>query len=91
MWHIFPQYVDLDSGRQSCFFGIIENAEAACYLARPVLGKRLHKIATALLANKDRQINEFFEESDKKGVVVYDFIRECLSMRCLHRSVGYVL
>jgi len=41
MWFIFPQLVGLGNSANAAFYGIDGKAEAAAYLAHPVLGPRL--------------------------------------------------
>jgi uncharacterized protein (DUF1810 family) len=58
MWFIFPQIRGLGSSRMSQAFAISSLAEAAAYVAHPVLGPRL-KTCTALVnAIEDRSIEE---------------------------------
>jgi len=49
MWFIFPQLAGLSSSRTGRFYAIEDLAEAAAYLADPVLGPRLAEISSALL------------------------------------------
>lgn len=49
MWFIFPQLAGLSSSRTGQFYAIEDLAEAAAYLADPVLGPRLAEISSALL------------------------------------------
>ena len=41
MWFIFPQLVGLGHSANAAFYGIESKAEAAAYMAHPVLGARL--------------------------------------------------
>ena len=50
MWYIFPQAQGLGYSEMAHRYGITGAAEAAAYLAHPVLGQRLREIARALLA-----------------------------------------
>jgi len=50
MWYIFPQMQGLGFSDMAHRYGITGVAEAAAYLAHPVLGQRLIEIARALLA-----------------------------------------
>jgi uncharacterized protein (DUF1810 family) len=50
MWFIFPQMQGLGYSETARFYGIESRAEAAAYLAHPVLGARLREISRALLA-----------------------------------------
>jgi len=49
MWYIFPQIQGLGFSSISQRYAIADAAEAAAYLAHPVLGARLIEIAQALL------------------------------------------
>jgi uncharacterized protein (DUF1810 family) len=50
MWYIFPQLRGLGYSEMAHRYGIEGAAEAAAYLAHPVLGARLLEITRALLA-----------------------------------------
>jgi uncharacterized protein (DUF1810 family) len=50
MWYIFPQMQGLGFSDMAHRYGIRDAAEAAAYLAHPVLGARLREISQALLA-----------------------------------------
>ncbi|RZK16298.1 MAG: DUF1810 family protein, partial [Hymenobacter sp.] len=50
MWYIFPQIQGLGFSEMAHRYGIQDAAEAAAYLAHPVLGARLVEISRALLA-----------------------------------------
>jgi uncharacterized protein (DUF1810 family) len=50
MWYIFPQLQGLGFSDMAHRYGITGAAEAAAYLAHPVLGARLIEISRALLA-----------------------------------------
>lgn len=50
MWYIFPQVQGLGYSEMAHRYGIAGAAEAAAYLAHPVLGQRLLEISRALLA-----------------------------------------
>ncbi len=50
MWYIFPQLRGLGYSELAHRYGIANAAEAAAYLAHPVLGQRLLEISRALLA-----------------------------------------
>lgn len=49
MWYIFPQIQGLGVSSTARHYAIRDAAEAAAYLAHPVLGARLREIAQALL------------------------------------------
>lgn len=50
MWYIFPQVQGMGYSEMAHRYGITGAAEAAAYLAHPVLGQRLLEISRALLA-----------------------------------------
>ena len=50
MWFVFPQLLDLGRSEISRHYGLASLAEARAYLAHPVLGRRLHEAAAAILA-----------------------------------------
>ena len=49
IWYIFPQIAGLGMSEMSIFYSIANLDEARAFLAHPVLGKRLHEAAEALL------------------------------------------
>lgn len=49
MWYIFPQLKGLGRSETATYYGIENRAEAAAYLAHPVLGSRLLEICGELL------------------------------------------
>ena len=49
MWYIFPQIRGLGFSEMAHRYGIQDAAEAAAYLAHPVLGARLVEVSRALL------------------------------------------
>lgn len=49
MWFVFPQMRGLGSSPMADRYGIVSFAEAAAYVAHPVLGPRLQRIAKLLL------------------------------------------
>ena len=64
MWFVFPQYAGLGSSPVSQHFAIKSRAEAAAYLAHPVLGTRLNECAEAVLEVKDRSAEDVFGSLD---------------------------
>ena len=64
MWFVFPQYAGLGSSPVSQHFAIKSRAEAAAYLAHPVLGTRLRECAEAVLEVKDRSAEDVFGSLD---------------------------
>jgi uncharacterized protein (DUF1810 family) len=64
MWYVFPQLAGLGSSPTAKRYGVTGRAEAAAYLAHPVLGPRLVEIAGAALAVEGRSANEIFGSPD---------------------------
>ena len=64
MWFIFPQIRGLGRSPISQQFAIQNLAEAAAYLAHPVLGKRLIECTQALLALENRSAEDIFGYPD---------------------------
>jgi len=64
MWYVFPQYEGLGFSAASRFYSIKSVAEAAAYLAHPVLGARLAECAEAVLAVEGRTAREIFGSPD---------------------------
>ena len=64
MWFIFPQIRGLGRSPISQQFAIHNLAEAAAYLAHPVLGKRLIECTQALLALENRSAEDIFGYPD---------------------------
>ena len=55
MWFVFPQLRGLGHSTMAQHYGIISRAEAAAYLAHPVLGARLRTCVDAVLALRGRR------------------------------------
>ena len=64
MWFIFPQVAGLGTSAMSRRYAIRSSAEAAAYLAHPLLGPRLRECAVALLAHTHRSAREILGEPD---------------------------
>jgi uncharacterized protein (DUF1810 family) len=64
MWFIFPQLEGLGASSMSQHYSIKSAAEAAAYLAHPILGPRLLACAEAALSVSDRSANEIFGSPD---------------------------
>jgi len=64
MWYIFPQFAGLGFSPTSRFYAIRSRAEAAAYLAHPVLGARLAECTEAVLAVEGRTAREIFGSPD---------------------------
>ena len=60
MWYIFPQVDGLGFSATSRFYAIQSLAEAAAYLAHPILGPRLQECAEAVLGVEGRSATEIF-------------------------------
>jgi len=60
MWFIFPQIAGLGSSPMAHRFAIASRAEAAAYLAHPVLGPRLRACAALATAVEGRTARELF-------------------------------
>ena len=58
MWFVFPQLRGLGRSAMAERYGIASRAEAAAYLAHPVLGPRLVEATRAMLA-ADRSLSAF--------------------------------
>jgi len=54
MWFIFPQLAGLGRSETARFYGIASAAEAAAYLAHPLLGSRLVECGKALLTHRHK-------------------------------------
>ena len=64
MWFIFPQISGLGHSVTSQTFALSSLAEAAAYLAHPVLGQRLRECAALLASIEGRSIDEIFGHPD---------------------------
>ncbi|MBT2558276.1 DUF1810 domain-containing protein [Hymenobacter sp. ISL-91] len=64
MWFIFPQLKGLGFSETARFYGIADAAEAAAYLAHPVLGPRLVEICEALLQQPGTDATRIFGSPD---------------------------
>lgn len=64
MWFIFPQLRGLGKSAMSYTYGLDGAAEAAAYLAHPVLGDRICECCAALLKHKDKTAEEIFGHID---------------------------
>jgi uncharacterized protein (DUF1810 family) len=64
MWFIFPQIAGLGFSETSRFYAIRDQAEAAAYLAHPVLGPRLIEISRSLLELESTDANRIFGSPD---------------------------
>ena len=64
MWYIFPQIQGLGFSSTSRHYAIEDLAEAAAYLAHPVLGPRLREISGELLRLGNRDAGRIFGSPD---------------------------
>jgi uncharacterized protein (DUF1810 family) len=64
MWYIFPQIQGLGSSETARFYAVRDRAEAAAYLAHPVLGPRLVEISEALLGLASNDAHSIFGSPD---------------------------
>ena len=64
MWFIFPQIRGLGRSEMAMHYAICSKAEAAAYLAHPVLGPRLEQCAQLVLAIQGKSLNEIFGDPD---------------------------
>jgi uncharacterized protein (DUF1810 family) len=64
MWYIFPQIQGLGFSETSRYYGIKDAAEAASYLAHPVLGSRLVDICEELLKLSSSNATSVFGSPD---------------------------
>ena len=58
MWYIFPQLSGLGHSQTARYYAIRDRAEAAAYMAHPVLGSRLLEISSELLKLKSSDARE---------------------------------
>lgn len=66
MWFIFPQLRGLGKSNMAYRYGVAGLEEAKAYLCHPVLGARLRECCAALLAHKDRRIEDILGELDAR-------------------------
>lgn len=64
MWFVFPQIAGLGQSVTSRRYALRTRAEAAAYLAHPVLGPRLRECARALLTHPTESAREILGEPD---------------------------
>ena len=64
MWFVFPQLRGLGRSDTAQYYGISGAAEAAAYLAHPLLGQRLRECCEALRRNQGRKAVAIFGELD---------------------------
>lgn len=64
MWFVFPQLRTLGRSATARFFGLDSVADAALYLAHPVLGARLKVCTQVLLLHQDKSAHAIFKSPD---------------------------
>lgn len=64
MWFVWPQLRGLGLSPMAHRYGIADTAEAAAYLAHPVLGPRLREISRVMLAQRARPAAEVLGHVD---------------------------
>ncbi len=64
MWYIFPQLAGLGSSETARFYALADRAEAAAYLAHPLLGARLPCCTALVNAVAGRSINAILGSPD---------------------------
>lgn len=64
MWYIFPQLAGLGRSATARHYAIRDRAEAAAYLAHPLLGERLRACTAATLALPGRSAQAVFGSTD---------------------------
>jgi len=74
MWFVFPQLRGLGRSGTARFYGLASRAEAAAYLAHPVLGPRLRECVGLLLGVEGRSAHEILGSPDDLK------LRSCLTL-----------
>lgn len=64
MWFVFPQIAGLGSSPMAQRYAIASRAEAAAYLAHPLLGPRLRECARLVTAAEGRSVHDIFGSPD---------------------------
>ena len=64
MWFVFPQLRTLGRSATARFYGLDSVADAALYLAHPVLGERLRECTRAVLQHQDKSAHAIFHSPD---------------------------
>jgi uncharacterized protein (DUF1810 family) len=64
IWFILPQIRGPGHSYDSTYYGLGSAAEAAAYLAHPILGARLRECVTAILAHKDKSAHAILGAPD---------------------------
>lgn len=69
MWYVFPQVAGLGRTDTSRYFAIRGAAEAAAYLAHPLLGPRLRECTAAVLTHEGDSLGQIFGWPDEMKFV----------------------
>jgi uncharacterized protein (DUF1810 family) len=64
MWFVFPQLRSLGRSDTALFYGLDSVADAALYLAHPVLGERLKACTEAVLQHQEKSAHAIFHSPD---------------------------
>jgi uncharacterized protein (DUF1810 family) len=94
MWFIFPQIAGLGQSVTARTFGVSSLAEAAAYLAHPVLGPRLRECAALVASIERRSIDEIFDHPDdmkfhsSMTLFAHAAPREPIFAACLQKYFG---
>jgi uncharacterized protein (DUF1810 family) len=64
MWYVFPQLTGLGQSAMSFRYGIRSEEEARAYLDHPILGRRLHDCAEAILSIEGRSARDILGSPD---------------------------
>ena len=93
MWYIFPQLSGLGHSQTDRYYAIRDRAEAAAYMAHPVLGSRLLEISSELLKLKSSDAREIMGWPDdlklKSSMTLFGLVsREPVFRQVLEQYFG---
>ena len=93
MWCIFPQLSGLGHSQTARYYAIRDRAEAAAYMAHPVLGSRLLEISSELLKLKSSDAREIMGWPDdlklKSSMTLFGLVsREPVFRQVLEQYFG---
>jgi uncharacterized protein (DUF1810 family) len=94
MWYVFPQIDGLAASSTSRHYAIKSLAEAAAYLAHPILGPRLLECAETLMRIEGRTASQIFDSPDdlklKSCATLFACVLPagCVFDRLLHKFYG---
>lgn len=74
IWFVLPQLRGLGHSANATHYGLENAAEAAAYLAHPVLGARLRECVAALLSHPDKSAHAILGSPDDQK------FRSCLTL-----------